>query len=501
MTIHSPASPSFTDAVSRVSLRTHAFINGRYTEALSGDTFAAHSPINGQELAQIAACSQADVDTAVTAARRAFDKGLWQKASPNERRKTLLRFADLIEQNSEELALIETLDSGKPLANAAGGDIPGTVETVRYYAEAINKIYDEIGPSPHDAVSMIVREPVGVVAAVTPWNFPLLMAAWKFAPALAAGNSVIMKPAEQTSLSLLRVAELAAEAGIPEGVFNVLPGDGPTTGKPLALHMDVDTVAFTGSTAVGKLIMGYAAQSNLKRVGLECGGKSPQIIMADCDTLDEAAHAAAWAVFYNQGQVCTAGTRLLVQNEIKADFLAKVQSIAAGIKPGDPLDPDTKFGALVDAVQLQTVMGYIERGKSEGATLVTGGEQALTETGGYFVQPTLFDGVDNEMTIAREEIFGPVISAIGFDTLDEALTIANDSIYGLAAGLWTSNINTAHMAGRALRAGNVWINCWDGSDITTPFGGFKQSGFGRDRSLHALDKYSELKTMWLKLRP
>lgn len=487
-------------ALKSTSPRTQAFIDGRFQDALTGQTMASISPIDGTHLAHVASCNEHDVDAAVRAARQAFDKGLWRNASPSEKQRTMFRFADLIEANAEELALLETLDLGKPISNTRSADLPLTVETVRYYAEAINKINDEIGPSPSDALSMIVREPLGVVGAVTPWNFPLLMASWKFAPALATGNSIIMKPAEQTSLSLLRVAELAAEAGFPEGVFNVVPGDGPSAGKPLALHMDVDAVAFTGSTQVGKLIMGYAAQSNLKRVGLECGGKSPQIIMDDCDDLDAAASAAAWAVFYDQGQVCTAGTRLLVHRAIKDQFLEKVATIARELEPGDPLDPDTEFGALVDHGQMQTVLGYVEKGKAQGADLIVGGQQARTASGGFYVEPTLFDNVTNDMTIAQEEIFGPVISAIAFDDLDEALTIANDSIYGLAAGIWTSNVNNAHIAGRRLRAGNVWINCWDGSDITTPFGGFKQSGFGRDRSLHALDKYTELKTIWLKLK-
>ncbi|MEO1042000.1 MAG: aldehyde dehydrogenase [Pseudomonadota bacterium] len=493
------ASPSIEGALAKVSLRSESFINGRFVPAQSGKTMDAISPIDGSTLTQIAAGSVDDVDNAVAAARASFESGVWQGQSPNERRQVLLRFADLLASHAEELALLETLDLGKPIKNTLSADIPLTVETVRYYAEAINKINDELGPSPSNAVSMIVREPVGVVGAIIPWNFPLLMASWKFAPALAAGNSIVVKPAEQTSLSLLRVAELAAAAGIPDGVFNVVTGNGIDAGAPLAKHMDVDAIAFTGSTAVGKLIMEYAAQSNMKRVGLECGGKSPQIVMADCPDLDAAAEAAAWGVFYDQGQVCTASSRLLVQREIKDEFLAKVSSIARTLEPGDPLDPETEFGSLVDASQMSRVLGYIEKGKSEGAQLVSGGEQALTNSGGFYVAPTLFDGVTNDMTIAREEIFGPVISAIAFDDFDEAIKIANDSIYGLAAGIWTRDINTAHYAGRKLRAGNVWINCWDGSDITTPFGGFKQSGFGRDRSLHALDKYTELKTIWLQL--
>jgi acyl-CoA reductase-like NAD-dependent aldehyde dehydrogenase len=492
-------SDSVQAALAKVTIRDQAFIDGKFCSALSGATTPSFSPIDGSKLADVAACGADDIDVAVRAARTAFEHGDWRDLSPRARRDILFRFADLLEANTPELALLETLDLGKPISNSKSADLPLTVQTIRYYAEAIDKVYDELGPSPSNAVSMIVREPLGVIGAVTPWNFPLLMASWKFAPALATGNCIIMKPAEQTSLSLLRVAELSLEAGIPAGVFNVVPGSGPDAGKPLALHMDVDAVVFTGSTAVGKLIMGYSAQSNLKRVGLECGGKSPQIIMADCGNLDAAAEAAAWGVFYDQGQVCTAATRLLVQREIKDEFLEKVAAIARTLKPGNPLDPDTTFGSLVDDKQIATVLGYIETGKAEGATLVCGGERSLEDTGGYYVQPTIFDNVSNEMTIAQEEIFGPVISAIVFDDFDEAMQIANDSIYGLAAGIWTSNINTAHHAGRRLRAGNVWINCWDGSDITTPFGGFKQSGFGRDRSLHALDKYTELKTIWLEL--
>jgi acyl-CoA reductase-like NAD-dependent aldehyde dehydrogenase len=406
-----------------------------------------------------------------------------------------------MEAYAHELALLETLDMGKPIRNSRAADIPLSIATLRYYAEAIDKVNDEIGPSPSNAVSMIVREPLGVVAAITPWNYPLLMATWKFAPALAAGNSVILKPAEQASLTALRVAELAAEAGIPDGVFNVLPGDGAVAGKALALHMDVDGAVFTGSTAVGKLIMGYAAQSNLKRVALECGGKSPQIVMADCPDFDAAAEAAAWGVFYDQGQVCTAGSRLLVEESVKDDFLARVVRIAQELKPGDPLDPETKFGAIVDDAQLATVLSYIEAGRKDGARLACGGAQALAETGGKYVAPTIFDGVKPTMRIAREEIFGPVLSTISFRSFDEAMNIANDTMYGLAAGIWTRDIDKAHVAARRLRAGNVWVNCWDASDITTPFGGFKQSGFGRDRSLHAFEKYTELKTIWIELRP
>ncbi len=492
-------SANVKQALSKVTIRNQAFIDGKFQPSASGVTMRCVTPIDGSVVTKISACDAGDVNQAVEAARRSFEKGVWRDMAPRDRRDVMLAFAENIDRHKEELALLETLDMGKPIFNTTHVDLRLVVQAVRYYAEAIDKIYDEIGPSPRDAVSMIVREPLGVIAAVTPWNYPLLMASWKFAPALAAGNSIIMKPPEQASLTMLRTAELAAEAGIPEGVLNVVPGDGEAAGAALALHEDVDGIVFTGSTAVGKLIMGYAAQSNMKRVALECGGKSPQIVMADCPDFDAAAQAAAWAVFYDQGQVCTAGSRLLIQQEIKQAFLDKVATVAKELVPGDPLDPGTRFGAIVDETQMNSVLDYIEKGKNEGATLVCGGGQMLDNSGGYYVAPTVFDGVDNQMIIAQEEIFGPVISAIAFESFDDAMRIANDTMYGLAAGVWTSDVNTAHKAARALRAGNVWVNCWNGSDITAPFGGFKQSGFGRDMSLHALDKYTELKSIWMQL--
>ncbi len=458
-----------------------------------------HSPIDGSRIAVIAACGPEDVEEAVAVARRAFESGIWRNLPPSERKLRLMAFAEEIESRSEELSRLETLDMGKPIRNVRAVDLPETVKTFRYYAEALDKIYDEIGSSPADAVSMIVREPLGVVAAITPWNYPLMLAAWKIAPALAAGNSVILKPAEQASLTALWLGELAALAGIPDGVFGVLPGDGEVVGKALCLHDDVDGVAFTGSTTVGKQVMGYAGQSNLKRVALECGGKSPQIIFADCLDLDAAAEAAAWGFLYDQGQNCTAGSRLLVEETISEDFLAQVASIVAGIAPGNPLDEDTVFGAIVDAEQMNTILDYVDAGEQEGAVTVSRGGRALAETGGYYLEPTVFGGVDPSMTIAREEIFGPVLSTFTFRNFDEAMKLANDSAYGLAAGVWTRDIDKAHRAVRTVRAGTVWLNCWDESDITTPFGGFKQSGIGRDRSLHAFDKYTELKTVWLAL--
>lgn len=480
-------------------LRTQAFIDGRYVDAASGATFDCVSPVNGAVLAKIAACDLEDVNRAVAAARAAFRKGTWAQLAPKQRKKVLQRFADLIEQHGDELALLETLDMGKPIRDSLSIDIPGSANCIRWYAEAIDKVYDEVAPTGHDTLALITREPMGVVGAVVPWNFPLLMAAWKIGPVLATGNSLVLKPSEKSPLTALRVAELASEAGIPPGVLNVVPGFGHTAGKALALHMDVDCITFTGSTATGGLIMQYAGQSNLKRVSVECGGKSPNIVMADYPDVERAARAAAAAIFFNQGEVCSAGSRLLVHESIKDAVLEKVQAFSRTMQPGDPLDPATKLGAIVDEIQLKRVMGYVQAGRRDGAKLRFGGERVRTESGGYFIEPTVFEGVRPDMTIAREEIFGPVLSAITFKTVEEAIEIANDVIYGLVSAVWTRDITTAHRVAKAIRAGTVFINCYDADDITVPFGGFKQSGIGRDKSLHALEKYSELKTTWIDL--
>lgn len=483
-----------------LAYRTQAFIDGKFVAARSGKTFDCISPIDGTVLAQVAEGDAADIDLAVRAARRAFEAGVWSGLAPARRKRVLLKWVGLLREHAEELALLETLDVGKPIRDTLNVDLPVTLNCLQWYAEAIDKVYDEIAPTAPDQLGLITREPVGVVGAVVPWNFPLLMASWKLGPALAAGNSVVLKPAEQSPLTALRIAELAVEAGLPEGVFNVVPGFGETAGAALGLHMDVDALTFTGSTQVGKYFLEYAGRSNMKAVSLECGGKSPHIVMADCPDLDLAAKKAAFAIFYNQGEVCTAGSRLLVEASIKDEFLDKLMGVAQRLRPGNPLDPKTAMGAMVDEAQMTRVLGYIEAGKAEGAALRMGGTRAHEASGGFYIEPTVFDEVDPKAKIAQEEIFGPVLSTISFTDLDEAIRIGNDTIYGLAAAIWTRDINKALKTAKALRAGLVWINGWDEDDITAPFGGFKQSGFGRDRSLHALEKYTQLKTTWISIR-
>ena len=482
-----------------LDIRHQAFIGGRYVDAAAGKTFDDVSPVDGRVLAKVAACDAEDINRAVAAARRAFESGSWSQMAPANRKGVLQRFAERIRDHADELALLETLDMGKPIRDASSIDIPAVVDCIAWYAEAIDKVYDEVAPTSQSALALIIREPLGVVGAVVPWNFPLLMAAWKIGPALASGNSMVLKPAEQSPLTAIRLAELAVEAGIPEGVLNVVPGFGETAGRALGLHMDVDGIAFTGSAEVGKYFLEYSGQSNMKQVNLECGGKTPNIIMADAPDLEAASKAAAFGIFFNQGEVCNAGSRLLVQKSVKDEVLEKVMKFGQRMQPGDPLDPGTVMGAMVDETQTQRVLGFIEEGRDSGAVLKMGGKRVREDSGGWYIEPTVFDKVSNDMKIAREEIFGPVLSVLTFDHIDEAVRIGNDSIYGLAAAIWTRDINVAHSTARALRAGSVWINCFDGGDMTTPFGGYKQSGFGRDKSLHAIDKYTQLKTTWIQL--
>ncbi len=479
--------------------RSQCLIDGRWADAASGKRFDCISPIDGRVIAQVAEGGAVDIDRAVASARKAFDSGSWSAQRPAQRKRLLLKLAGLIESHAEELALLESIDMGKPVGDALAVDVAASVRCLSWTAESVDKIYGEIAPTGHNELGMITREPLGVVGAIVPWNFPLLMAMWKLAPALAAGNSVVLKPSEKSPLSALRLAELALDAGLPPGVLNVVTGFGPGAGEPLALHMDVDGLVFTGSTGVGRHLLQCAGRSNLKRVYLECGGKSPNLVFADAPNLERAAAAAASGIFYNQGEVCTAASRLLVERSIKDEFVARVVEHGRKMQPRHPFEPDAAMGALVDQGQMERVLGYIGKAQVEGAQLALGGQRVLGESGGYYVEPTIFDGVESEHTIAREEIFGPVLGVLAFDDEDEALRIANDSVFGLAAGLWTSNLDRAHRVARKLRAGSVWVNYWDGGDMTAPFGGYKQSGNGRDKSLHAFDKYTEMKATWIRL--
>jgi len=476
-----------------------AVIDGQRRDAVAGETFVKTSPIDGRTLGPVVRGRQADIDAAVAGARAAFADGRWAGKAPAARKKILQRFAERILAAKDELALLETLDMGKPIQYSLAVDVPSTARTIAWYAEAIDKVYDEVAPTPASALALITREPMGVVGVVVPWNYPMIMAAWKLGPALATGNSVVLKPSEKSPYTALRLAELAVEAGLPKGVFNVVPGFGGEAGEALALHMDVDAIGFTGSTRVGRRMLEYAGRSNLKRVYNELGGKSAFVVFEDFADVERAAKTAAGSMFFNQGESCNAPSRVMVHESIADRFVEIVAAEAPKYRAADPLDAGTEMGALVDEGQLKTVLGYIEAGRSEGARAVTGGTRARESSGGFYVEPTVFDRVDNGMTIAREEIFGPVMSVIRFKTESEAIALANASSYGLQASVWSDNLNRAHRVARALRAGTVHVNQYDEDDITVPFGGYKQSGNGRDKSLHALEKYTELKTTWLRI--
>ncbi|MBJ9984629.1 aldehyde dehydrogenase [Acinetobacter sp. S40] len=473
---------------------TQAFIDGQFQASISGKTFNTTNPATGELLAEITACNHQDVDHAVSKAKAAFDDGRWHRLSPNERKQVLLKFADLLEQNTVELAVMESLDSGKPVSECQLTDVPEMIHTIRWHAELIDKIYDSTAPVGSDTLSLVVREAIGVVGLVLPWNFPLLMLAWKIAPSLAAGCSVVIKPAKETTLTALRVAELAIEAGIPAGVFNILPGGGREVGEPLGRHMDVNMVSFTGSTETGRLFLKYAAESNLKRIVLECGGKNPAVVMNDVEDLDQVAQHIVNGAFWNMGENCSASSRLIVHSDVKDELLGLIGVHLNDWKMGNPLDPENKLGSMVSKSHYEKVKSYIDQVKTEKKNIVFGGN---TEKD-IFVQPTVVDGIKATDTLFKEEVFGPILSVTTFNTVDEAIALANDSVYGLAASVYTSNLRHALKLSRAIRAGVVTVNCFGEGDITTPFGGYKESGFGgRDKSIWAHDQYTELKTIWI----
>ena len=489
-----------TDWISRsakIKPRDLMFINGDFASAKSGKTFDAISPIDQRVLAKVAAGDTADVDAAVKAAKRAFENGDWRNLNPRDKKTIMLKWADLIRENYEEIALLETLEVGKPIGDTSGYDALAVARVIQWYGETIDKTYDEIAPAPKNALAMITREPLGVIGAIVPWNYPIVIASWKIGPALAMGNSMVLKPSEESSLAILRIAELGIEAGLPKGVFNVVTGLGAEAGQALARHKDVAKIAFTGSGPVGKLMMQYAAESNMKQVALELGGKSPQVVLDDLVDIDKAASTIAWGIFYNAGQTCNAGSRVVVHEKVKDALFERISAFVKDFRVGDPLDPNTQMGPLVSLKQRDRVCNYLDLVGQQGEQFIFGGQKPSGDD--CVIQPTLIDGAKHDSKLAQEEIFGPVIVAETFKSDEEALALANGTEYGLAASVWSGNVSRAHNFARQLRAGTVWVNTFDMSDVITPFGGFKSSGSGRDKSLHALDGYSALKTTWVDL--
>ena len=478
------------------------FIDGKFVAAADGERFETLAPRDGSVITSVARGKAADIDKAVRSAASAFESGVWSKADVRHRQQVLVRLAELLLEHKDELALLESIETGHPIGDSLDVDVPSAARSFKWYGEALDKIYDEIAPTPKSALALVTREPLGVIGAVVPWNYPLIISAWKLAPALAAGNSVVLKPAENTNLASLKVAELAIEAGLPAGVLNVVTGLGAEAGAALGRHPLVDKITFTGSPAVGRMFQEYAGQTNGKQVALELGGKSPHIVFDDVEDIEACASAVAWGIFYNAGQTCHGGSRLLVHESVHERLLEETIKVAKSLKLGDTLDESTQVSAIVSEKQLERVLGYLEIAKQENAKVAMGGSRVTPAAGlenGYFVEPTILDNVDNSSRIGQEEIFGPVLAVTTFKTVDEAVKLANDTEYGLAASVWTKDINRAHKVAREVRAGTVWVNTFDVADIIVPFGGFKSSGFGRDRSLHALDSYTALKTTWINL--
>lgn len=491
---------SSIDALRRIEIPPQSlFIGGRWQPAETEEAVDCISPIDGRHLTTIARASRADVDRAVQSARLAFEAGRWSRMAPAGRKKVLLRIAEIIEARALELAVLGVRDNGTEIGMALRAEPGSAAATFRYYGEAIDKIYGEIAPTGPSVLGLVHREAVGVVGAIVPWNMPLMIGAWKLAPALAMGNSVVLKPAEAASLTLLKLAEICAEAGLPEGVLNVVTGSGSVVGEAIGMHMDVDVLAFTGSNGVGRRLLEYSARSNLKRVYLELGGKSPNVIFADAPDLAKAAAVAANGIFRNSGQVCVAGSRLLVQRGVHDEMVECISAHATAMKVGDPLSLETDIGAVSSERQLESNLDYVKRAEGDGGRRVVGGERILQETGGYYMRPAVFDAITPDMTLAREEVFGPLLAVIPFEDEADAIRIANSTEYGLAAAVWTSDLSTAHRMVRAIQAGIVHVNTYGGSDLTVPLGGHKQSGNGHDKSLHALEKYTALKTAWFQL--